>query len=73
VKFHYEEFDLSGVKTYPLASRKSKANAADFGRPYRADSGVRGLIESFPDILAGADFKAVVSAMRSAHDGGRHP
>src|SRR5204862_4053315 len=26
VKFSYEAFDLSGVKTYPLASRKSKAN-----------------------------------------------
>ena len=27
VKFPYEEFDLSGVRTYPLASRKSKARA----------------------------------------------
>ena len=30
MKFSYEEFDLSGVKTYPLASRKSKASAVDF-------------------------------------------
>src|SRR5688500_7700239 len=37
VKLPYEEFDLSGVRTYPLASRKSKANAADFAKPYRAD------------------------------------
>jgi len=71
VKLPYEEFDLSGVKTYPLASRKSKANAADFAKPYRADSGVSGLIESFPDILAGADFKAVVAAIRGAHAAGR--
>ena len=70
MKFPYEEFDLSGVKTYPLASRRSKANAADFGSPYKAGSGVAGLIDSLPDILAAADFKAVVAALRAARDGG---
>ena len=29
----YEEFDLSDVRTYPLASRASKARAEDFARP----------------------------------------
>jgi hypothetical protein len=70
VKFPYEEFDLSGVKTYPLASRRSKANAADFATPYKAGSGVAGLIESLPNILAAADFRAVVTAIRAARDGG---
>ena len=71
VKFPYEDFDLSGVRTYPLASRKSKANAADFAKPYRAGSGVAALLESFPAILAAADFKAVVAAIRGARDGDR--
>ena len=72
--FPYEEFDLSGVRTYPLASRKSKANAADFATPVRAGSGVAALVDSLPNILAAADFKAVVAAMRAARDGGaRHP
>ena len=31
--FPYEEFDLSGVRTYPLDSRRSKARAEDFARP----------------------------------------
>ena len=31
--FPYEEFDLSGVRTYSLASRVSKARVADFARP----------------------------------------
>jgi hypothetical protein len=70
VKFPYEEFDLSGVKTYPLASRRNKANAADFARPYRAGSGIAGLIESLPNILAASDFRAVVAAIRAARDGG---
>ena len=70
MKFPYEEFDLSGIKTYPLASRKSKANAADFAKPYRKGSGVGAWMDSLPAILAAADFKAVVGAIRSAaHEG----
>jgi hypothetical protein len=71
VKFPYEDFDLSGVRTYPLAARTSKANAGDFARPYTAGGGVRALIDALPSILAAADFKAVVAAMRTAHAGDR--
>jgi hypothetical protein len=72
VKFRYEDFDLSGIRTYPLASRKSKANAADFATPYRPGTGVRSFVDSLPRILAAADFKAVVAAIRAAreHDRG---
>ena len=66
MKFPYEEFDLSGVRTYPLASRNSKANAADFARPYAAGAGVQRLVDSLPSILAAADFKAIVTAVRTA-------
>jgi hypothetical protein len=71
VKFPYEDFDLSGVRTYPLATRKSKANAADFATPYRPGGGMASLLESFPAILAAADFKAVVHAIRAAREGDR--
>jgi hypothetical protein len=71
VKFGYEEFDLSGVKTYPLSSRRSKANAADFASAYVTGGGVSGLVSSMPSILAGADFKAIVVALRAARDGAR--
>jgi hypothetical protein len=70
VKFPYEEFNLSGVRTYPLASRKSKTNTAEFAKPYRGAS-LQPFIDSLPGILAAGDFKAVVSAIRTAHDGGR--
>jgi deoxyhypusine synthase len=66
VRFSYEEFDLTEVRTYPLASRKSKANAADFAKVYRG-SALKPLLESLPDILAAADFKAIVAAMKAAH------
>ena len=70
--FEYEEFDLSGVSTYPLATRASKARAADFARPYQPGAGLRAWIDSLPNILAAADFKAVVAAIRAARasDGG---
>jgi hypothetical protein len=67
VKFPYEEFDLSGVRTYPLASRTSKANAADFARVPAPGGSVAAFVDALPDILAGADFKAVVAALRAAH------
>ena len=66
MKFPYEEFDLSDVRTYPLASRRSKANAADFAKPYERGSGLTGWMASLPRILAASDFTAVVGALRTA-------
>ena len=71
VKFGYEDFDLSSVRTYPLTGRKSKAHAADFATPFKAGSGVRGLLATLPNLLAGSDFRQVVVALRAARDGGR--
>jgi hypothetical protein len=70
VPFSYDEFDMSGVRTYPLHSRKSKANVADFARAHAPGSSVAALIESLPSILAGADFKAIVATVRRARASG---
>jgi hypothetical protein len=66
VSFPYEEFDVEGVRTYPLATRKSKANATDFARPYEEGSSMSAWVDSLPEILAAADFKAVLDAMLTA-------
>jgi hypothetical protein len=71
VKFGYEDFDLSGVRTYPLADRASKVRHGDFARPCERTSSVEGLIGSLPNILAAADFRAVIQALRDARDTGR--
>ena len=68
--FPYEEFDLSGVNTYPLASRQSKANAADFARPYARGDGLSKWVEGLPRILAAGDFRAVVERLRDARQTG---
>ena len=64
--FTYDDFDLSDIKTYPLKSRASKARAEDFARPTAPGGSVGALIESLPNILAAADFKAVVGAIAGA-------
>lgn len=71
MKLPYEEFDLTGVKTYPLRSRESKVNLAQFATPYKKGTGVGGLLGTMPALLAAGDFKAVVSALATAHRDGR--
>jgi hypothetical protein len=71
MRLPYEEFDLSGVKTYPLRSRESKVGLAQFATPYAKGSGFAGFMTSLPAILAAGDFKAVVAAMVAARANGR--
>jgi len=67
----YEEFDLSGVKTYPLRSRQSKVGLAQFATPYKKGSGVDGFLKSLPGLLAAQDFKDVVRAIVNAKSNGK--
>ena len=71
MKLPYEEFDLSGIKTYPLRSRQSKVSLAQFATPHQAGTGVSGLLKSLPNLLAAKDFKDVVAAIAAAKRGGR--
>jgi hypothetical protein len=66
VKFPYDDFDLSAIRTYPLKSRAAKTRAEEFAQPYEKGSGLDGLLRSVPRILAGADFAAVVRAVAEA-------
>lgn len=65
--FSYEEFDLSGVRTYPLASRKSKALADDFAKPCVPGGSLKNWLDSLPNILGAKDIRRVVSAIVDAH------
>ena len=64
--FSYDEFDLSAIQTYPLKSRASKARVDDFARVAAPGLSVGAFVDSLPDILAAADFKAVVRAVVDA-------
>ena len=71
MKLPYDESDLSGIKTYPLRSRHSKVELAQFATPYKQGSGVTGLLSSLPGLLAAKDFKDVVTAIVTAKRAGR--
>ena len=71
MKLPYEEFDLAGIKTYPLRSRQSKVGLAQFATPFSAGSGFSGFIKSLPSLLAAKDFRDVVEAIVTAQRGGK--
>jgi hypothetical protein len=64
--FSYEDFRLDDVRTYPLKSRASKVRAEDFARPSASPASIGAFVDSLPNILAAADFKAVVRAILDA-------
>jgi hypothetical protein len=71
MKLPYEEFDLSGIQTYPLRSRQSKVGLPQFATPYKAGSGLAGFLKTLPGVLAASDFTRVVSAITAAKQGGK--
>jgi hypothetical protein len=64
--FPYEEFDLTGVRTYPLAARASKARAQDFAKPVSRNASFKTWFDSLPRILGAADVRRVVDAIVTA-------
>ena len=64
--FPYEEFDLSGIRTYPLKSRPAKTRVSDFARPIAPGGTIAAFVDALPALLAAADFKAVVAALLDA-------
>jgi hypothetical protein len=68
--FPYEEFNLSGVVTYPLASRASKVRAEDFAKPLPAGASFNAWLASLPNVLGAADIRRIVEAIVAAKNRG---
>src|SRR5438132_6138044 len=66
----YDEFDLSGIRTYPLASRKSKARAEDFAKPMARGASFKTWLDSLPGILGAADVRRAADAIVAARKRG---
>lgn len=67
MKLPYEEFDLSGVRRYPLASRDSKVRRAQLGAPHEPGASIDTWVARLPKVLAASDFVAVVDALVAAY------
>ena len=56
-----DPLDLAGVRTYPLASRKSQVTRADFGRPLPRGARVTELLDALPRILGGQALRGLAA------------
>ena len=56
--------ELSGVRTYPLAARKSKVKLKDFANPHVRGGSLAGFLGSLPRILAGETLLALSAEIR---------
>jgi hypothetical protein len=70
MKLGYEEFDLSGVVRYPLASRPSKVRREHFAAPHVPGATVADFVARLPKLLAAGEFAAVVDAIAAAQAAG---
>ena len=57
---------LGGVKTYPIAGRRSKVSVREFARPAGKNPSLKKFLETLPEILAGNDLRDVLSAIHRA-------
>src|SRR5438270_9707687 len=57
---------LTGLRTYPLSSRKSKVSTTDFAKPPASNAGLAKFLDSLPRILAAEDLRALISAIHQA-------
>jgi len=64
--FRYEEFDVTCIRTYPLNSRKSKANAEDFARSVPRGASFKTWLDSLPAMLGAADIRRAAAAIVTA-------
>jgi hypothetical protein len=55
-----------GLRTYPLASRKSKVSVRDFATPPAGNASIAKFLDSLPDIFAAQDLRAVLAAIHRA-------
>lgn len=67
----FTPIDLSGVKTYRLADRKSKVRSDDFAKTWRKGSSFQDFMARLPDILAGRQLKNVIAAIVAAYRANR--
>src|SRR6266568_8621797 len=57
---------LGAVRTYPLASRKSRVSVRDSAKPPGANASLTNFLDSLPRILAAEDLRNLLSAIHIA-------
>ena len=63
-----QPLELDRVKTYPLASRKSKVSLQDFAKPLSSEASLDQFIESLPNVLAVQSLRELVERIQRARE-----
>src|SRR5260370_16771442 len=61
--YSIQPITLGAVRTYPLASRKSKVSVRDFAKPPGANGSLTKFLDSLPNILAAEDLRHLLTAI----------
>ncbi|MFZ4984321.1 MAG: hypothetical protein ACOYLF_02570 [Blastocatellia bacterium] len=71
--YDHQPIDLTGLRTYPLASRPSKVTIRDFAQPLSSERAQHmiDLLDSLPNLLAADSLRAVATAIKVARSTGR--
>jgi hypothetical protein len=64
--YSIQPITLGAVRTYPLASRKSKVSTRDFARSVGANPSLTRFLDALPNILAADDLRQLLSAIHLA-------
>lgn len=64
--YSIEPLVLGEVRTYPLASRKSKVNVREFAKPASTNTSLTKFLDSLPHILAAESLRQLLSAVHAA-------
>jgi hypothetical protein len=65
-RYRQQPIDFTHLNTVSLGDRGGKVKLADFASAYGPNSGITGLLDSLPKILAGESFRVVIDAIASA-------
>src|SRR5260370_26119671 len=64
--YSIQPITFGAVRTYPLASRKSKVSVRDFAKAPAANSSFTKFLDSLPNILAAEDLRHLLTAIHRA-------
>jgi hypothetical protein len=66
-----EPLSLGGVRTYPLAERKSKVGLGDFARPHVRGASLASFLESLPRLLGAESLRRLAAEIQRARSLGK--
>jgi hypothetical protein len=64
--YSIQPITLAGVRSYSLASRKSKVSVRDFAKPSAGNTSLTKFLDSLPNFLAAEDLRNLLGAIHSA-------